>query len=144
MKAPTVIMRIALVFILVSAIALAVALRAAPPRKPGPHAKVVALDAGGKGYLQVLGGPPDSVTMKSGLEALAPGQSVGKHSTGQHEELLVILEGKGEMIFKDGSTLPVEANHALYCPPETEHDVSNTGTGILRYVYVVASIKGPE
>ena len=115
-----------------------------PSESPTPHAKVIALEAGPKGYLQLLGGPPESVTMKSGLEALATGQSVGKHSTGQHEELLVILEGKGEMIFQDGNTLPVEANHALYCPPETEHDVRNTGPGVLRYVYVVASIKGPE
>jgi len=103
--------------------------------------KVVKLDSTGKDYLQVLGGPPESVTMRSGLVALAPGKSVGKHTTGQHEELLVVLEGVGEMTFGDGSKLPVEANHALYCPPETEHDVTNTGTGLLRYVYVVASIK---
>ncbi len=77
--------------------------------------------------------------MKSGLEVLAPNQSVGKHSTGQHEELLIVLEGRGEMSFKDGSKLEVKANHAIYCPPDTEHDVTNTGRSILRYVYVVAS-----
>ncbi len=82
--------------------------------------------------------------MRSGLVVLQSNQSVGKHSTGEHEELLVILEGKGEMIFKDGSTLPVEAQHALYCPPETEHNVRNTGAGILRYVYIVASTKGAQ
>jgi mannose-6-phosphate isomerase-like protein (cupin superfamily) len=106
-----------------------------------PHAKVVNLDSHGKDYLQVLAGPPESVTMKSGLEVLAPNQSVGKHSTGQHEELLVVLEGRGVMTFKDGSKLDVQANHALYCPPETEHNVTNTGSGVLRYVYVVASTK---
>jgi mannose-6-phosphate isomerase-like protein (cupin superfamily) len=106
-----------------------------------PRAKVVELDSHGKGYLQVLAGPPESVTMKSGLEVLAPSQSVGKHSTGQDEELLVVLEGEGEMTFKDGSKLEVKANHALYCPPETEHDVTNTGRTVLKYVYVVASTK---
>lgn len=106
-----------------------------------PHAKVIPLDSAGRDYLQVLGGPPESVTMKSGLVILAPGKSVGKHSTGAHEELLVILAGHGEMIFKDGSTLDVQANHALYCPPETEHDVKNTGTETLRYVYIVAATK---
>ncbi|HVN80282.1 MAG TPA: cupin domain-containing protein [Terriglobia bacterium] len=109
--------------------------------KAGLHPKVVKLDSAGKDYLQVLGGPPESVTMKSGLVVLAPNKSVGKHSTKQHEELLVILEGQGEMIFKDGSTLQVKANHALYCPPETEHDVRNTGTHVLRYVYIVADAK---
>jgi mannose-6-phosphate isomerase-like protein (cupin superfamily) len=104
-----------------------------------PRPKVVELDSGGKDYLQVLGGPPESVTMKSGLVVLAPNKSVGKHSTGQHEELLVVLEGQGEMSFKDGSKLDVKANHAVYCPPETEHNVTNTGRSVLRYVYVVAS-----
>jgi mannose-6-phosphate isomerase-like protein (cupin superfamily) len=106
-----------------------------------PRPKVVELDSRGKDYLQVLAGPPESVTMKSGLVVLAPNQSVGKHSTGQHEELLVVLEGLGEMSFKDGSKLEVKANHAIYCPPETEHNVTNTGGSVLRYVYVVASTK---
>ncbi len=106
-----------------------------------PRAKVIELDSHGKDYLPVLTGPPETVTMKSGLEVLAPNQSVGKHSTGQHEELLVVLEGQGEMNFKDGSKLEVKANHAIYCPPETEHNVTNTGRSVLRYVYVVASTK---
>jgi quercetin dioxygenase-like cupin family protein len=106
-----------------------------------PHPKVVKLDSGGKDYLQVLGGPPESVTMKSGLVVLTPGKSVGKHTTGPNEELLVILEGKGEMTIGDGPKLPADAGHALYCPPETEHNVTNTGTSVLRYVYVVASTK---
>jgi mannose-6-phosphate isomerase-like protein (cupin superfamily) len=109
--------------------------------KGKPHSKVVKLDSAGKDYLQVLSGPPESVTMKAGLVVLGPNKSVGKHSTQEHEELLVVLEGQGEMIFKDGSTLDVKANHALYCPPETEHDVKNTGTRVLRYVYVVADAK---
>ena len=106
-----------------------------------PRPKVVELDSGGKDYLQVLGGPPESVTMKSGLVVLAPNKSVGKHSTGQHEELLVVLEGQGEMSFKDGSKLDVKANHCRLLPPETEHNVTNTGRSVLRYVYVVASTK---
>jgi mannose-6-phosphate isomerase-like protein (cupin superfamily) len=114
---------------------------AAEPARKKPSAKVIELDAQGKDYLSVLGGPPESVTMESGLVVLAPRRSVGKHSTGQHEELLVVLEGKGEMVFKDRPSLPVEANHAIYCPPQTEHDVKNTGTRMLRYVYVVADAK---
>jgi hypothetical protein len=34
--------------------------------------------------------------------------------------------------------VPIKGDTALYCPPDTEHDVRNTGAGILRYVYVVA------
>ena len=52
-----------------------------------------------------------------------------------------MLEGQGEMSFKDGSRLDVKTNHAIYCPPETEHNVTNTGKNVLRYVYVVASTR---
>ncbi len=103
-----------------------------------PRAKVVALDPAAKDYLSVLSGPPESVKMQAGYVVLAPGKSVGKHSTGHHEELLVVLEGEGEMLFRDGSKLPVRANSAVYCPPDTEHDVTNAGRHTLRYVYVVS------
>ncbi|MFZ0862725.1 MAG: cupin domain-containing protein [Candidatus Sulfotelmatobacter sp.] len=106
-----------------------------------PTPKVIPLESSGKDITPVLAGPPESVKMKSGLVVLAPGQSVGKHSTEQNEELLVVFEGQGEMTFKDGSTLPVKADSALYCPPETEHNVTNTGTGRLRYVYVVSNAR---
>ncbi len=104
-----------------------------------PHAKVIPFRSVAAGEQPLLAGPPESVTMRSGLVSLAPGASVGKHSTGQHEELLVVLGGKGQMTFAGGATLPVQAGSALYCPPQTEHNVTNTGTGLLRYVYVVAS-----
>lgn len=110
-------------------------------QQPKPHARVIKLDSAGKHDTLLLSGPPETVAMKSGLVILEPGQTVGKHSTGSHEEMLVILEGKAVMMFNDGVKLEVEANQVLYCPPETEHDVMNTGTGVLRYVYIVASVK---
>jgi mannose-6-phosphate isomerase-like protein (cupin superfamily) len=106
-----------------------------------PHAKVVKLDSAGKHDTLLLSGPPETVTMRSGLVILEPGQTVGKHSTGAHEEILVILEGEGAMTFKDGVKLQVDANHILYCPPDTGHDMMNTGKSVLRYVYIVANAK---
>lgn len=108
---------------------------------PRPHPKVVVLDHSVKEYLSVLSGPPESVQMQAGYVVLAPGKSVGKHTTGHHEELLVVLEGEGKMLFRDGSKLPVVANSAVYCPPETEHDVVNTGPALLRYLYVVSDTR---
>lgn len=107
-------------------------------RSSGPHAKVVVLDPSVKDYRSVLSGPPESINMKAGYVVLAPGKSVGKHTTGHHEELLVVLEGEGEMLFADGSKLPVKANSAVYCPPRTQHDITNTRQRTLRYVYVVS------
>jgi len=111
------------------------------PQRGELHAKAIALQSQGQDVTPVLSGPPETVTMKSGFVVLAPGKSVGKHSTQQNEELLVILDGEGEMKFSNGSKLAIRANTALYCPPETEHNVTNTGTGSLRYVYVVARAK---
>ena len=102
------------------------------------NARVVPLVSSGKDVTPVVIGPPETVTMKSGYVVLQAGQSVGKHSTEHNEELLVVFEGQGEMTFHDGSTLPVKAESAVYCPPQTEHNVTNTGQGTLRYVYVVS------
>jgi len=113
----------------------------AAPSQPKPRAKVVTLQKSDNGILPILTGPPETVTMKSGYVVLEPGRSVGKHSTEHHEELLIVLEGQGEMRFADDTKLELNAHTALYCPPETEHDVWNTGAGTLRYVYVIADAR---
>ena len=38
--------------------------------------------------------------------------------------------------------LAVARGMTAYCPPDTEHNVVNTETGVLRYVYVVSEV-GP-
>jgi quercetin dioxygenase-like cupin family protein len=105
-----------------------------------PEVKSLRLDAGGKDYVPLLSGPPETVTMRSGLVALAPGASVGRHSTKGNEEMIIVLEGRGEMRFFSGrAAVSLEAGTAAYCPPKTEHDLFNTGDSTLKYVYVVAA-----
>jgi mannose-6-phosphate isomerase-like protein (cupin superfamily) len=104
-----------------------------------PAPKVISHNVPEKDYLPLLAGPPETVTMRSGRVALAPGKSVGKHSTGDYEEVLVIMEGQGEMRITGGETLLLNKNVVAYCPPHKEHDVFNTGTSLLRYVYIVAA-----
>ena len=106
--------------------------------KPGP--RVIHLDPAGADHLPILGGPPESVSMRSGLVVLAPGNSVGLHSTKDFEELLIVLEGQGELQITAQDSLALGAGVAAYCPPQTEHNVLNTGTGPLRYVYIVAKV----
>jgi len=103
--------------------------------------KVVKLDARGKGHLAILSGPPETVTMRSGLVVLEPGKAVGKHSTGANEELLIVLEGTGEFRILEGETMPLVGGTALYCPTNRSHDVFNTGKTTLRYVYITASTR---
>ncbi len=103
-----------------------------------PEPFTIQLDPAATEYRRVLGGPPESVTMRSGYVVLQPAASIGRHSTGAFEEMIVVLHGKGEMLLGDGTILPLEPYSVAYCPPETEHDVRNTGKAPLRYIYVVA------
>jgi|LDZU01.1.fsa_nt_gi mannose-6-phosphate isomerase-like protein (cupin superfamily) len=90
------------------------------------------------GYTRLLGGPPNSSSMRSGKVVLQPGESVGKHSTKTNEELIVILDGEGVFIFNDSHSLEFNNQYVLYCPPMTEHNILNTGSTPLSYIYVVA------
>jgi len=46
------------------------------------------------GYTRLLGGPPQSVSMRSGKVILQPGETVGLHSTNEKEEFIIILDGE--------------------------------------------------
>ena len=109
-----------------------------------PHAKVVKADLQGKGYVRLLGGPPETFSLRSGAVALQPDQTIGKHSTAANEEVIVVLEGEGVMLVNEDQELPLQAGMVAYCPPDTEHDVVNTGPTVLRYIYVVAKAKHLE
>jgi len=100
--------------------------------------RIVELDRDATEYLRILGGPPESVTMRSGYVILQPEKTVGRHNTGSYEEMVIVLDGEGEMLFGEGSLLRLKQYVVAYCPPDTEHDVRNTGSRSLRYVYVVA------
>ena len=92
-------------------------------------------------YQRVLGGPPQTVSMRSGLVVLSPAKSVGKHSTDNYEEAVIVLAGSGEMRITGGETFNLKEHSVAYCPPRTEHDVINTGSQPLRYLYIVTKEK---
>jgi mannose-6-phosphate isomerase-like protein (cupin superfamily) len=92
-------------------------------------------------HLPIISGPPESVSMRSGLMLLTSGKSVGKHSTENFEELIIILEGMGQVQITGQMPLEVKSGVAVYIPPETEHNVVNTGNAPLRYIYIVAEAK---
>jgi mannose-6-phosphate isomerase-like protein (cupin superfamily) len=76
--------------------------------------------------------------MRSGFVRLQPGATVGWHTTGQHEEALVILRGQGEALIDGQAKQAFIAPAFAYIPPATRHNVLNTGEEPLEYVYVVA------
>ena len=89
-------------------------------------------------YRVLLTGRPQTSGMRSGRVRLVPGKSVGQHSTHAHEELLVFLSGSGIALIGESTRLQVGAGKAAYIPPQTPHDIVNTGTEPLVYVFCVA------
>ena len=76
--------------------------------------------------------------MESGRVVLEPGREGERHSTKSYEEILVILQGAGELRVTGQGPLAIRAPGAVYVPPTTEHHVANTGAEPLIYVYVAA------
>jgi quercetin dioxygenase-like cupin family protein len=88
----------------------------------------------------LLGGPPQTRGYRSGLVVLQKGQDMHEHTTGRHEEALVILAGEGKALFPGREDIGFQEGTLLYIPPETRHSVLNTGTGPLKYIYLVAPV----
>lgn len=89
-------------------------------------------------YVPLLNPPEGTAAMRSGLVTLAPGGECGEHTTGSHEEMIICLSGTGEIDAEGMGTACLSAGHVAYNPPNTRHNVRNTGSFPLRYVFVVA------
>ena len=107
---------------------------------PRPFAQALECQSGD---CSLLHGSPQTAGMRSGFVRLKPGATVGWHTTGEHEEALVILHGKGEALIEGQAAHPFVAPAFSYIPPMTRHNVQNTGQEPLEYVYVVAPVKQP-
>lgn len=125
---------------------LAVLLAASPAAAPlssqvsRPQAFARTLECA-KSDCSLLEGAPQTAGMRSGFVRLKPGETVGWHTTGQHEEALVIMSGAGAALIEEQPQHDFIAPALVYIPPATRHNVSNTGKSILEYVYVVAPAK---
>jgi mannose-6-phosphate isomerase-like protein (cupin superfamily) len=102
---------------------------------------VLTLPNDGSGYRSIVK-PPRAVTMRSGLVRLEPGRDVGLHSTEGNEEILVVLEGQGSVELEGIGQAKISGGQVAYVPPRTRHNVLNTGTDPLRYIYVIS--RAPE
>lgn len=92
-------------------------------------------------YQELLAGSPQTQGMRSGRVYLLPGQDCGQHSTGRHEEMLTFLAGSGVgLIGDEQDKYEVAAGKIVYIPPHTTHNIKNTGTEPLVYIYCVAPV----
>jgi quercetin dioxygenase-like cupin family protein len=78
-----------------------------------------------------------ALSLNSGYVILGKGKDVGEHDTNMREEVIIILEGKGELLLRKKKII-FEKGSVLYVPPDTMHNVKNTGAKDLKYVFVTA------
>jgi len=105
-----------------------------------PQPCVVQLNDTTTYYQPLLTGPPQTMSMESGLVILNPGKSGEQHSSKGYEEEIIVISGEGEMRISGGPTLKLRENTVAYCPIRTVHNIHNTGTKPLKYVYVAAKV----
>lgn len=91
-----------------------------------------------KEFQRLLDKNTQSYGMKSGRVYLEPGKNCGQHSTKENEEMLIFLQGQGKAIIEGSEPLEVGYGKTAYIPPDTLHDIENTGNEPLIYVYCVA------
>jgi len=91
-------------------------------------------------YQKLLGGRPQTCGMRAGRVYLQPGETCGQHSTEQHEEMLVFLSGRGLALIGENDSFQVGQGKVSYIPPHTIHNIKNTGTEPLIYIYCVAPV----
>ena len=92
-----------------------------------------------KGYQILIPGAPTTHGMKSGRVYLQPGADCGVHSTEDKEEQLVFLAGIGTADIA-GEKIPVGVGKVCYIPPQTEHNILNTGHEPLIYIFCVTPV----
>jgi mannose-6-phosphate isomerase-like protein (cupin superfamily) len=95
------------------------------------------------GYQRLIAGSPDTYGLKSGKVYLEPGKDCGEHSTEEKEEMLIFLAGRGEAMV-GAERVEVGQGKVCYIPPQTVHNISNTGDEPLIYVFCVVPVSGPS
>jgi mannose-6-phosphate isomerase-like protein (cupin superfamily) len=91
-------------------------------------------------YQNLLGDRPQTCGMRSGRVYLQPGETCGRHNTGQFEEMLVFLSGQGLALIGENGSHEVGKGKISYIPPHTVHNIKNTGNEPLVYIYCVAPV----
>lgn len=91
-------------------------------------------------FQRLLDATAGSVHLKSGSVLLAPGKDIGAHVTAGKEEFIIVLKGRAKIVFEGSRPIRAERHSCVYVPPETLHNVINSGTSCLHYIYVVCPV----
>lgn len=101
--------------------------------------KTIQLSINSNEYQRLLKRGEDTLSIHSGFVTLKSGESVGEHNTNNCEEIIIVLEGIGELLIENNETLKMQDGFIFYCPPNTLHNVTNVGEKFLKYIYVTAA-----
>ncbi len=72
-----------------------------------------------------------------------PGQENGLHTHPENAHCIYVLEGSGEVFYRDEGPFPLTAGQIWIVPRSKEHGIRNTGSPRLSYLGVTAG-KEPE
>ena len=90
------------------------------------------------GYQRLTSRESGTCGLKAGHVVLHPGQNIGRHTTAEREEIIIVLKGKGEVLIDNSGAVKIQGSSALYIPPHTGHDIKNIGRERLDYIFVTA------
>ena len=106
-----------------------------------PIPKVISFNPDSNQYQCLFDGEKDSVVFYSGVVTLAPNESGEIHNTEIYEEMIIPLEGKGQLQIPNYKNLDVKFGKIAFIPPHTEHHMANTGTKNFKYIYIATKSK---
>ncbi len=92
-------------------------------------------------FLRLFGDSAKIKGLRSGYVVLKPKASVGEHNTGPCEEVLLVIDGSGLISCGAEPAFKVRKHSFIYIPPQMPHNVTNTGKGLLKYIYTAARVK---
>jgi mannose-6-phosphate isomerase-like protein (cupin superfamily) len=104
-------------------------------------AKVFLVQAiGRQRFLRLFGDSQKTSGLRSGYVVLKSKESIGRHDTGPSEEVIFIISGEGFVSYGKAGRVKINKNAFVYIPPRVQHNVTNTGRGLLKYIYTAARV----
>lgn len=104
--------------------------------------KVLTYNPHSTNYQEIFDGEKDSVVFYSGVVTILPKKSGHAHNTEIYEEMIVVLEGQGQVKITNQKNLDIKYGNIAFIPPNTEHQVFNTGSKNFKYIYIATKSIG--
>lgn len=87
---------------------------------------------------------PNALSIQLTLINQAPPRIVSKQTHDNIEAMIITLSGTGEVKVQgvkfNNKILPMSQSHIVYCPPNTEFSIINTGKKNLKYLYIIIDV----